>query len=90
MTTIMKKKTKKKNTSLDLPLLKLINGRRRVGNTRKRQEHQIERRPKAGAFVELVYSPQAIQNVKLIYFNLKRHCGLLFIFVNTASHQSII
>jgi len=78
------------NTSLDLPLLKLINGRRRAGNARERQEHQIERRPKAWAFVELVYSPQAIQNVKLIYSNLKRQCGLLFIFVNTASHQSII
>ncbi len=78
------------NTSLDLHLLKLINGRRRAGNVRERQEHEIELCPRACAFVELVYSPQAIQNVKLIYSNLKRHCGLLLLFVNTASHQSII
>lgn len=61
-----------------------------AGNVRERQEHEIEHCPRACAFVELVYSPQAIQNVKLIYSNLKRHCGLLLLFVNTASHQSII
>ncbi len=63
---------------------------RQAENVRERQEHEIELCPRACAFVELVYSPQAIQNVKLIYSNLKRHCGLLLLFVNTASHQSII